>query len=279
MSERNLENENSRASSHATALLENVEIISKTQGRSFAGEWYEFATESHFWFQWRLIALLRSLKKSRVPLEKPLNVLEVGCGTGALRSQLESVTNWTVNGTDLDMNALSRVKPARGRTMYYNICEERDPYLEAYDIVVLFDVLEHIEDTRPFLSSVLRHLKPQGLLLLNVPALQPLYSKYDEVVGHVRRYNKKSLSKEFEHFNFKIEVLSYWGLSLVPVLALRKFVIGMLEKKSVARKIECGMNPPNPLVHDILRIIMRTETSLLSAPPIGSSLLMVGQKF
>ena len=58
-------------------------------------------------------------------------------------------------------------------------------------MVVLFDVLEHIPDTQPFLSSVIRHIKLNGFLLINVPALQTLYSKYDETVGHVRRYNKR----------------------------------------------------------------------------------------
>ena len=258
--------------------LENVEVISTSPSHTFAGEWYEFATESHFWFQWRLAVLLGSLKRFGLKLEEKLNVLEVGCGTGALRDQLESATNWTVHGTDLDKSALSRVKPARGRTMYYDICEEREPFLEAYDIVILFDVLEHIQDTRPFLNSLLRHLKPQGLLLINVPALQSLYSNYDEIVGHVRRYNKETLSEEFRSFNLKIEDLVYWGFSLVPVLALRKLVLGVLAKQTQAQKIECGINPPNPLVHGALRMIMRAETAVLSNPPIGTSLLMVGRK-
>ena len=268
----------SKIAPHGISALENVEVISTSPSHTFAGEWYEFATESHFWFQWRLAVLLQSLKRLGLSLEKKLNVLEVGCGTGALRGQLESATNWTVHGTDLNMGALSRVKPARGRTMYYDICEEREPYLEAYDIVILFDVLEHIEDTRPFLNSLLRHLKPQGLLLINVPALQTLYSNYDEIVGHVRRYNKKTLSEEFRSFNLKIEDLVYWGFSLVPVLALRKLVLGVLAKQTQAQKIECGINPPNPLVHGALRMIMRAETAVLCNPPIGTSLLMVGRK-
>jgi 2-polyprenyl-3-methyl-5-hydroxy-6-metoxy-1,4-benzoquinol methylase len=43
-----------------------------------------------------------------------------------------------------------------------DICEEREPFVEAYDIAVLFDVLEHIPHTQPFLSSVIRHIKPNG---------------------------------------------------------------------------------------------------------------------
>ncbi|HKZ78482.1 MAG TPA: class I SAM-dependent methyltransferase [Pyrinomonadaceae bacterium] len=258
--------------------FDHVEMISTGQERLFAGEWYAFATESHFWFEWRLRVLLKSLERLGVSLEKQLNVLEVGCGTGTLRAQLESATNWIVNATDLDMSALSQIKPARGKTMYYDICEERSQYLEAYDVVILFDVLEHIQDTQPFLTSLLRHLKPEGLLLINVPALQILYSNYDEIVGHVRRYDKKTLTEEFKNFTFEIEAVCYWGLSLVPVVALRKLVLAGLAKRPVSRKIECGFNPPNRVVHGILRVVMRAETAMLSHPPLGTSLLLVGRK-
>ena len=91
-------------------------------------------------------------------------------------------------------------------------------------MVVLFDVLEHIPDTQPFLSSVIRH-QLNGFLLINVPALQTLYSKYDETVGHVRRYNKKTLLAEFSRFNIEVQDLCYWGMTMVPVLALRKLVL------------------------------------------------------
>ena len=258
--------------------LQNVEIISTSPSHSFAGEWYDFATESHFWFQWRLAVLLESLRRLGLAKGEKLNVLEVGCGTGALRDQLESATNWTVHGTDLDKSALSRVKPGRGRTMYYDICEERKPFLEAYDIVILFDVLEHIQNTQPFLASLLRHLKPNGLLLINVPALQSLYSIYDETVGHVRRYNKKTLAEEVRAFNVRVEDLVYWGFTMVPLLGLRKMLLRILAKKSSAQKIECGMKPPSPFVHRILRTIMRSETAVVSNPPIGTSLLMAVRK-
>ena len=256
----------------------NVEVISKVQQFSFVEGWYELTAESHFWFQWRLAALLEQLKRLRIPLRKPLKVLEIGGGTGVLRSQIERSTEWHVDVTDLDIEALTRGKPGRGRIMYYNISEERDAFVEAYDVVVLFDVLEHISNTQPFLSSVIRHIKPSGFLLINVPALQTLYSKYDATVGHVRRYNKKTISAEFSRFNIEIQDLCYWGMTMVPVLALRKLVLAMLSNGQVRQTVSCGFKPPHPLVHSVLRAIMRMETALLSKPPFGSSVLMVARK-
>src|SRR5262249_1718375 len=182
-----------------------VELVSQPQAFSFIEEWYEYNSESHVWFQWRLTSLLKQLRDVGISLEEPYKVLEIGSGIGVLRTQVESATDWIVDITDLDLNALRQAKPGRGRKMYYDIFEQKEEYLEAYDLVVLFDVLEHVKDTQPFLTALFRHLKPQGHLLINVPALQSLYSHYDEIVGHVRRYNRRTLAAEFNQHNVKIE--------------------------------------------------------------------------
>jgi 2-polyprenyl-3-methyl-5-hydroxy-6-metoxy-1,4-benzoquinol methylase len=257
----------------------NVEVISKVREFSFADGWYELTNDSHFWFQWRLVALLGQLKRLGIPLTAQLKALEIGGGTGVLRSQIERSTQWWVDMTDLDIDALTRSEPGRGRIMYYDIREERESFIEAYDVVVLFDVLEHIPDTQPFLSSVIRHIKPNGFLLVNVPALQTLYSKYDETVGHVRRYNRKTLAKEFNRFNIEIHDICYWGMTMVPVVALRKFIFRMLWNMQEQQTISCGFEPPHPFVNRALSVIMRIETAFLSKPPFGTSVLMAGQKF
>jgi len=254
-----------------------VEMISKVKEVSFTDEWYEIAVESHFWMEWRLTAMLKQIKKLNILLDQELKVLEVGCGTGLLRAEIESVTRWVIDGADLNMNALSRTKRCRGRTMYYNIYDEHDAFLEAYDIVILFDVLEHIKETKPFLTSVLRHIKPGGNLLLNVPALQTFYSAYDAIMGHMRRYNRKTLAEEFINFSFEIEDMRYWGMSLLCLLSLRVFMM-ILARRSNINIVRLGFSPHSIVINKLLRSVMRIETTLCSNPPIGASLLMVGRK-
>jgi 2-polyprenyl-3-methyl-5-hydroxy-6-metoxy-1,4-benzoquinol methylase len=255
-----------------------IEMISQLRPYSFARDWYDHSAETHFWFKWRLVAALDQIKQAKVPLDHPYRVLEVGCGTGILRNQIECATNWIVDATELDIEALEHVKPGRGRKMYYDIFDQEEPFLEAYDLLILFDVLEHIEDTQSFLTVLLRHLKSQGLLLINVPALQSCYSHFDELVGHVRRYNKKTLAAEFANYNVRIEDMRYWGISLVPVLALRKLTMRLMAKRTTSQKIRHGLQPPHPLVKNLFLGLMHLETSLLSKPPIGSSLLMIIRK-
>lgn len=255
-----------------------VEFISQARDHTFIDSWYELTTTSHFWFQWRMLAALCQLGSLNVPLDTPTRALEVGCGTGVLREQFEAETDWTVDGCDLNYSALCRITGGRGRVLYYDVTEELEQLKSAYDVIILFDVLEHIERTRPFLESTLEHLKPNGLFLVNVPALQSLYSRYDEAAGHVRRYNKKSLAKEFADIGLEVQDMRYWGFSLVPVLLLRKLIQKLRSNQSSDEIIQNGFRPPREAINKMFQALMRVETFALKAPPIGSSLLMLGRK-
>ena len=103
-----------------------IELFSKPEGAvEFAEDWYSYNTTSHFWFDWRFRAVRKLLATARLPLDKNLTVLDIGCGTGIVREQLEGLTAWTIDGTDLNLGALARIKPGRGRTFYYDILTRR----------------------------------------------------------------------------------------------------------------------------------------------------------
>lgn len=255
-----------------------IEIISPLQSHAFLESWYDLSDESHFWFKWRFAALLRQFHDLNFPLREKLKVLDVGCGTGVLRSQLEAATAWTVDATDLDYNALRRMKPGRGRTLYYDIFGENPKLKESYDAVLLFDVLEHIEQTQPFVKALLSHLKVGGFLLVNVPALQFLHSRYDDIAGHVRRYDLETLQDELRGFNMAIIDVRYWGLANVPLLLLRKLWLSLSPDRKNEEIIQQGFDPPSPWVNKLLLRIMKSELKLTSRPSLGSSVLMIGQK-
>jgi SAM-dependent methyltransferase len=120
------------------------------------------------------------------------DVLEIGCGQGALGARLAQryrylgvepdKTSWTV--------AQRRIA-AVGRGEVRNTTVETVD--EQFDLVCAFEVLEHIEDDAAAVKEWVSRLRPGGWLLLSVPAYQRRYGPADELVGHFRRYDPEAL--------------------------------------------------------------------------------------
>lgn len=253
-----------------------VRVLSAPQEIAFPENWYALCSPDHFWFQWRLRAFLGLARAVGAPLEAPLRALEVGGGSGVLRRQVEAASRWTVDITDLSLAALRRARPGRGRQLCYDILEARPDLVEAYDVVLLFDVLEHVERTGDFVRAAVRHLKPGGWVFVNVPALPALYGPYDVAAGHHRRYDPALLAAEFDGSGVTVDEVRFWGLSLTPLLALRRCLHG--RRPPTPRTIDEGFTPPAFPLHVALKAVMRAETTLLPRPVTGSSLLLAGRR-
>lgn len=251
-----------------------VEQLSASPEVGFPGEWYDLNSADHFWFRWRIDEALRQWRSSGLPLDRALRVLDVGGGKGILRDQVEASTAWTVDLVELNRPALAAAAPGRGRHLFYDVREVRPDLAGSYDVAILFDVIEHLEDPQPVLEAVRRHLKPGGILLVNVPSLQALYSSFDAACGHYRRYERATLAAEFDPARWLLLDQRFWGLSLVPLLLIRK----MLLRDPSGETIRKGFGPPGRLAHWMLRCLQRLDMALFTAPPTGSSLLLVARR-
>jgi SAM-dependent methyltransferase len=242
----------------------------------FPDEWYEMSSKDHFWYRFRMQALDGFLSRLPIPRDQPLRALEIGCGTGLLRSQIEERTGWTIDGADLNQAALEGSVPSRGRTLLYNILDLKEEFTGRYDVVILFDVIEHIVEPDAFLRAAFKHLKPGGWMLVNVPALTLLFSKYDVVVGHQRRYDKRTLSEEFTSRGLgTVKGLSYWGFLLVPLAMMRRVVLAFVHRRRSV--VSVGFKPMSPLVNQALVAAMAVEGALFKDPPLGTSVLAAVQ--
>jgi SAM-dependent methyltransferase len=254
-----------------------IEFLTDVRAIRFPGEWYETNSEDHFWFEWRVRTAKALVQRIRLPVDKPLRVLDIGCGTGITCRQLRRATEWIFDGADLNIDALSRCDVGDGgRILYYDILDKRPELRDRYDVAILFDVVEHIERTRPFLEAVFFHLKPGGVVLVNVPALMTLFGVYDAMAGHFRRYTQRTLAEEFALLDAIVLDQVYWGLSMVPLLWLRKQLLrGQTDE---ARAIRTGFQPPSATAHAVLKGAMALETAVLKRPPLGSSVMSAIRK-
>jgi 2-polyprenyl-3-methyl-5-hydroxy-6-metoxy-1,4-benzoquinol methylase len=247
--------------------MSQIETLSQPQAVSMGDEWFEFANADHFWMQWRHRVLLRAIKCAGTPLRR---ALDIGCGNGVARDTLEHDLGIPVDGCDLNPTALKMAKPGKGKLFIYNILDQEPSLLGSYDAVFLLDVLEHIDDDLGFLRAALRHLRPGGLVVVNVPASMLFFSDYDRVAGHLRRYTAASLTTLLRQSGAEGETIQRWGLSMVPLLLARKV---MLRGATTAGAIRTGFVPPNEISRLLLQGMKNIETALPFSMPFGTSIL------
>ena len=251
--------------------MSELEFLSPAARVAMADEWFEIATANHFWMQWRHAVLLQSLKRLAHPISR---ALEIGCGHGVAREMIERDLDFPVDGCDLNLKALQLAKKGKGQLFVYDIFDRNPRLLRRYDLLLLMDVLEHLDDDRAFLKASLEHLKPEGLVAINVPAYMAFYSNYDTIAGHKRRYDRARLGWLFRETNLTPLAIVPWGFSLVPLLWARKL---MLRFVSSQRTIQAGFAEPNQIIGAMLRILQRVETHVPFRMPFGTSLLAVGR--
>jgi len=248
-----------------------IVFVSEIADCHFTNKWYEIALPDHFWMQWRFLVFERFLKWIGISAKEQMSVLEIGCGTGIFLRQMEQSTVWKIDGADINIEALENSVAERSRLFFYDVMEERAEFKQAYDIVILMDVLEHIEKPGEFLKACFSHLRPGGVFIINIPAVQSMYSVYDEVMGHLRRYDRKKLLKELEIIRSSKIITTYWGITLLPLLFLRKLLMpkDISEEDIVMR----GFQPHGRFSHAVLKGLMTIELLLFRKPPIGTSLM------
>lgn len=149
-------------------------------------------------------------------------ILEVGCG-GGLLSSLLTQAGADVVASDIVMNA-TRFVQDRGVTKSLTFdAGELWPFKNhSFQVVIMLDVIEHIEDDIACLHEARRVLSRGGIAVLTAPAHQFLFSSWDKVVGHHRRYSKSLLRLAFRDVGFQPILISYFNaLSLLPALFIR----------------------------------------------------------
>lgn len=232
-----------------------------------ADEWFEFATKDHFWMQWRHRLLIKELRRSGVTLHKGL---EIGCGHAVAREMLERDLAVPIDACDLNQDALQLAKSGIGQLFLYDIFDQDSSMLGQYDAVFLLDVLEHIDDDAGFLQAALTHLRPGGIVVINVPAYMLFFSNYDRIAGHVRRYTPGAVTRLFHHCGLEVCRCRRWGLLMAPMLLARKWILRSAPSDSTIRK---GFVPPNRAANLFLQSLKELETSLPFGMPFGTSLL------
>ena len=148
--------------------------------------------ETFYW--WHRVRRSNLLRLLDAQIQMGSRVLEIGCGTGA--NLRDGNDRWADGvGIDLDMRALFF---CRDLNVVRADALASLPFAAAsFDAVVMLDVLEHLAEPQSLLEEVRGVLRPEGAVVIMVPAGPELWSYWDEMHGHQRRYTKPGLAKVF----------------------------------------------------------------------------------
>ena len=203
----------------------------------------------HPWWSARArlaLALLRA--RGIVP---PAPVLDVGCGWGTNLQALEA-SKYQTTGLDISRQILELIDQPNRCLIEADLNQPPPPDRELYSGLLLLDVIEHLDDDRGTISRIAPLAAPGALLVVSVPALPELFSEFDAIQGHRRRYTPETLRAAFTNTGFKVEQIFWWGAWMIPILRR------MRQKKSSAK------SPAAP----------KTYADYLRLPPWPAPLMM-----
>ena len=216
--------------------------------------------QTHWWFVARR-AIIGAVLKRFVPQHKtPLDILEVGCGSGGNLSMLSAYG--TVYGAEYDATAREKAVE-RGVAKEVAACElpSKPAFAgQTFDLILMLDVLEHIKDDQVTLDVLARQLKEDGMLLMTVPAFQWLWSQHDVQCHHQRRYTAPQLRDLIHKAGLQQRYVSYFNFWLFPLVALMR----LAQRWGVGHsKATSDLKTPNMLVNAVLKGIFGSERMLV----------------
>lgn len=225
----------------------------------------------HFWFIGRREIIKKILSK-HIKKRKDNKILEIGVGTGGNIQILSEYGEYF--GIESSMVAKEILKHKnKNKNIIYGFYPEKK-YKEKFDIITLFDVLEHIEEDETALKSIYDNLSENGKLIITVPAFNFLWSNHDVIHHHKRRYNKKELKEKIEKAGFTISKISYFNFFLFPLVLITRLIKKVLKLELKEEEISSN------IVNNILKKIFLLETKIINNfnLPFGSSIIVVCKK-
>ena len=171
--------------------------------------------ERHPW--WRARARLTIDLLGQLGVEPPARVLDAGCGWGTTLAALET-RGFRAVGADISRRSLEAIDQPGRNLAELDLTAPPPTGIEPFDAVLALDVMEHLDDDRGALVVLGNLVRLGGFAVVSVPALPDLFTEFDAVQGHRRRYLPETLRAAFDGSGLVVDRVFWWGSWLVPML-------------------------------------------------------------
>jgi SAM-dependent methyltransferase len=253
---------------------------------------YADAEDKHWWFLGRRRIINKVIRQLNLP--KNIEILEAGCCTGGNLAML--ARHGSVSAMELDQIACKiacdrvaaplehrAASPLENRPVAkvrLGSLPDNIPFNGEYDLIVILDVIEHLDDDLAGLKALYSQLKLGGYLLITVPAYQFLWSHHDDINHHKRRYLLKGLKQVVRKAGFTVRYGSYINTFLFPIVALVRGFKNILNFQEKNTTSSSDLILPSPPVNKLLTYLFASERHLIGkvSLPFGVSALLVAQK-
>jgi SAM-dependent methyltransferase len=200
--------------------------------------------DKHWWYAERRHLLATALRGVT-----PGRALDIGAAGGGNTRVLRGL-GWRAVALEYGADG-AQIAAERGLLVLRGDATKLPVRTESLDLVVAFDVLEHIPDDHGAAAEIRRVLRPGAMALIAVPCDPELWSAHDEAVDHVRRYTRDGLTDVLRGAGFAIESMDSWNVLLRPIVKLRR-------RASTGSDLE----QLNPVVNAGLRAVIAAERVL-----------------
>lgn len=232
--------------------------------------------DANFWFRSRNQLILWALKAYCGNFS---SFLEIGCGTGYVLSGISKQFPYaTLHGSEIFTAGLGFAAERLPLVNLMQMDARNIPFVDEFDVMGAFDVLEHIEEDELVLAQMHAALKPHGFMLVTVPQHTWLWSPVDEHAYHVRRYTALDLHHKIESAGFQIVRSTSFVTTLLPAMMISRF----LQKNVANEKFDAAAELKiHPWLNSLFSRMLSAELVLIRGGfnfPLGGSRLVIARK-
>lgn len=246
---------------------------------SYDPAWYKELValeEKNFWFNARNELIQWFAKKY---ISENANYLELGCGSGFVLQMLhKTFPVWKISATEAQVDGLAF---ARSRVTSKVFLAQVDgtaiPFREEFDVIGAYDVIEHIKEDELVFKEIHGALKSNGLIFFSVPQHMFLWSQFDDVGCHIRRYEMPEIRKKLTNAGFEIVDSTSFNSLLLPLMLFSRYL-----KRSKDKQVDVMGELKLPLIlNKVLSFVLKIELLFIKCGtrwPIGGSRFVIAKK-
>lgn len=167
-------------------------------------------------------------------------ILDIGCSFGAFIKTAKN-TGWQAYGIEISKHMADFTKRKMQLNVFHGTLEEAKYPKGFFDVITMFDVLEHVPNPRKTIKECNKILKNNGLLVIQTPAIDSLYSKirgkkWDYYgLQHLNYFSKKTMNTLLGKNNFIIKKI-YYGDEIGFLTSIRSHLLNKENKKTTIPK-------------------------------------------